>query len=598
MQRATALLLFIWRKWKFIILVLLVNFAFMYFAHLVLNVTFFKPKLNRDEPMQLQGMNGMLEGFKPERIIRSVKGKEESNLHIRAHNVSFRIPEDSTDCKITQDQFQGGEKTGNPLIDNYGLAGHELTPGGAGRGVVTIQADQSRLDQVMEEFRVNTLVSDVIPLNRVVPDSRINGCANLSYPASLPNVSIIIPFYNEWPSVLLRTVYSIVNRSPRHLLHQIILVDDGSSLENLKSLPDYIDYKFPKGLVTLIRLPQRMGLIAARMKGVGAATGGVLVFFDSHMEVNVDWLEPLLFEVSNNRSTVAMATLDYIEPDTFLYHYNVNYLTRYGWSWNMIFFETFFRADQIGSKTTDPRPGPSMVGAAFAIDRDYFNYLGGYDQNMSVWGGENLEMSWRVWLCGGRLMHVPCSRIGHIARAQPYSFPGGRKQVTNFNYERAIRVWMGNYSRFVHSIDPEMETLDVGDLTDREDIKSKLKCKDFKWYLDNVWPELNIYDETVQHWGMVKNTAMNLCLDNDNYLFQAKSPAFLKSCVNRIDLQGFSLTQAGHLRTTLQCLTPLESENQEDLQVMLRDCLVEKAATWTYTEEGRLVHTESGLCLD
>ena len=37
-----------------------------------------------------------------------------------------------------------------------------------------------------------------------------------------------------------------------------------------------------------------------------------------------------------------------------------------------------------------------MVGAAFAIDRQYFNHIGGYDENMSVWGGENLEMSWRV----------------------------------------------------------------------------------------------------------------------------------------------------------------------------------------------------------
>ena len=37
-----------------------------------------------------------------------------------------------------------------------------------------------------------------------------------------------------------------------------------------------------------------------------------------------------------------------------------------------------------------------MVGAAFAIDRKYFGELGGYDTGMKVWGGENLEMAWRV----------------------------------------------------------------------------------------------------------------------------------------------------------------------------------------------------------
>ena len=37
-----------------------------------------------------------------------------------------------------------------------------------------------------------------------------------------------------------------------------------------------------------------------------------------------------------------------------------------------------------------------MVGAAFAIDKKYFGELGGYDTGMKVWGGENLEMAWRV----------------------------------------------------------------------------------------------------------------------------------------------------------------------------------------------------------
>ena len=40
--------------------------------------------------------------------------------------------------------------------------------------------------------------------------------------------------------------------------------------------------------------------------------------------------------------------------------------------------------------------GAMMVGAAFAIDRQYFGELGGYDTGMKVWGGENLEMAWRV----------------------------------------------------------------------------------------------------------------------------------------------------------------------------------------------------------
>lgn len=55
-------------------------------------------------------------------------------------------------------------------------------------------------------------------------------CHNMTYSENLPEVSIIVTFHNEAWSVLIRSVYSILNRTPDSLLKEVILVDDFSSL--------------------------------------------------------------------------------------------------------------------------------------------------------------------------------------------------------------------------------------------------------------------------------------------------------------------------------------------------------------------------------
>lgn len=85
-----------------------------------------------------------------------------------------------------------------------------------------------------EKFKINQfnlMASDMVSINRSLPDYRTSACRDRGAQidaAKLPKTSIIIVFHNEAWSTLLRTLHSVVNRSPLNAIEEIILVDDYS----------------------------------------------------------------------------------------------------------------------------------------------------------------------------------------------------------------------------------------------------------------------------------------------------------------------------------------------------------------------------------
>lgn len=76
---------------------------------------------------------------------------------------------------------------------------------------------------------------------------------------------MIICFHNEAWSVLLRTVHSVLDRSPANLIEEVVLVDDFSDMEHLKDPLEEYWAKEPK--VKIVRAKKREGLIRARLLG-------------------------------------------------------------------------------------------------------------------------------------------------------------------------------------------------------------------------------------------------------------------------------------------------------------------------------------------
>ncbi|XP_014670029.1 PREDICTED: N-acetylgalactosaminyltransferase 7-like [Priapulus caudatus] len=439
----------------------------------------------------------------------------------------------------------------------------EPSPGDGGTAVKT-DMSSAEVRNGIRQYGFNMVASDKISLNRTVPDTRMDESCEMI------------------------------------LMQLCILVYVCS--EHLKEKLD--DYVKTLGKVRLIRNVKREGLIGSRTIGAKNAVGDVVVFLDAHCEVNFNWLPPLLNRINDDRTIIAVPIVDGIDMDDFHYRPTYSAGTHFIgiFEWGFLYKEMQLPEKIRKQRAHDSMPykAPTHAGGLLAIDRKYFLEVGGYDPGMMVWGGENFELSFKVWMCGGSVEWVPCSRVGHVYRHfMPYGFGeyASKGPIIDLNYKRVVEVWMEDeYKEAFYARLPYVRKLDEGDISEQLKFKQQYNCKSFKWFMENV-ASMVLDRFPLQPpnkvWGEFRNVGgQNVCWDTQSApIGQAIG---ISACHGFGGNQRYRLNTAGQITTGERCISA------QGTSLMYKVCPDGKVDDqWKYDDATKQIsHTRYNKCVE
>jgi|SRR5581483_9364540 len=290
--------------------------------------------------------------------------------------------------------------------------------------------------------------------------------------SSDPIVSVIIVNYNG-SSLLKQCLDSLLETE--YPAFETILVDNNSSDDSVQIVKEH----FPS--CKIIQLPENRGFALGNNIGASYATGKYLAFLNNDTTVTPQWLKELV-SVMENDQDVAITQSMLLKPIENDIDSTGDFATRFGRTYN---------SKQKGFKS--PREILSARGAAMAIRKEIFEQLGGFDKDYFI-SFEDVELGWKAWICGYKVVMIPSSIVYHKAGSTMskmsalITFHGLKNQLslitTHFETGLAIRnivvVLFSLFFAFIALV------FNIGRGKQSFSVDKKAAMKAIFWYLGNL----------------------------------------------------------------------------------------------------------------
>ncbi len=406
-------------------------------------------------------------------------------------------------------------------------------------------------------------------------DTRSDSCMVAEYDR-LPGkdtVSILMDFHETQLYDLKMTLESIKKNTPHRLIKEIILLDDGSGSESItKHTANYIHELKISAEIKAYRSEEKDGPGVSRFKASKVATGSILVFLTSEVAVNKGWLEPLLDAIQSDRHLVAVPHTDNLLSGYRFLPTSPKLINVFNWKLDILFMESIHNGRFLTS--------PVMSGAAFAIDRNFLDSIGNIDESLGQDGGDGIELSFRIWLCGGSIKVVTCSNVAVKNALKPITIDSTK------NFQRIVEMWMDMYKKHAyrqshHSYNVD-SNLEAEIRIRRAYFKNNaVTCGDFKTYLQKTATMIMIPPNDSRDFGKVKSKT-GYCLDLSTTNADQIKMLPCRPHLYETDML-FTLDFQGRLRSQrFQCVQLTTSQD-----VQFRECQnTIKEQHWTLSDDG------------
>uniref|UniRef100_H2YVG5 Ricin B lectin domain-containing protein n=1 Tax=Ciona savignyi TaxID=51511 RepID=H2YVG5_CIOSA len=165
---------------------------------------------------------------------------------------------------------------------------------------------------------------------------------------------------------------------------------------------------------------------------------------------------------------------------------------------------------------------------------------------------------------------------------------------------RLAEVWLDDYKRhFDIRVPPSEQNQNFGDVTARKKLRENLKCHDFKWYLENVFPEQHVPEDRPGYYGAIENVKLKgNCLDvgTDN----TGEPTVLLYGCHSMSSQFFEYTSKGEMRhnkVNEQCLE-VNGNDVTSSACTTHENVPKNGQTWMFVLGGVIASKLNGKCLE